>query len=157
MNISNLTDIELLQLNSELLDELKSRKIIRTRNNPVADYAEWLVSKKMGLALQTNSKAGFDAIDNSGIRYQIKSRRLDPTNNSTQLGVIRNYEKKEFDYLIGVLFNKDFTVKGAYKIPHNVIGIYSKYSTHQNGHILHLKNGVLNDKDITDITKILLL
>jgi hypothetical protein len=34
---------------------LRARSEIRTQNNPVADYAEWLVSKKLGLEL-----TGFD-------------------------------------------------------------------------------------------------
>jgi len=32
------------------MDELKERKVIRTFNNPVADYAEWLVALKQDLA-----------------------------------------------------------------------------------------------------------
>ena len=33
---------ELLKCFADVLDELKERGVVRTRNNPVSDYAEWL-------------------------------------------------------------------------------------------------------------------
>ncbi|GAI05452.1 unnamed protein product [marine sediment metagenome] len=81
-NWEMLTVSELLRCFANILDELKERKVVRTRNNPVADYAEWLVTQQLGLSLERSSKRGYDAIDQNGKRYQIKSRRLDPTNES---------------------------------------------------------------------------
>lgn len=37
---------ELLRCFADILDELKQRGIVRTRNNPVADYAEWLTKPR---------------------------------------------------------------------------------------------------------------
>lgn len=55
--------------------KLNQRKIVRTYNSPVGDYAEWLVSEKLGCALEHNSKKGHDTYDpKTGFRYQIKSR-----------------------------------------------------------------------------------
>jgi len=87
-NWETLTVLELLRCFANILDELKERKVVRTRNNPVADYAEWLVTQQLGLSLERSSKRGYDAIDQNGKRYQIKSRRLDPTNESKLLSVI---------------------------------------------------------------------
>ncbi len=143
---------DLLRCFAEVLDELKARGVVRTRNNPVADYAEWLVSRKLGLELMHNSSSGYDAIGTNGDRFQIKSRRLDPSNNSRQLSVIRNLNANKFDSLIGVLFDKDFAVKEAYKIPHNVIAKFARFSKHQNGHILHLRGDILNVPGVEDIT-----
>jgi len=42
------------------MDELKERGVIRTANNPVSDYAEWLFAKAMKLDLMPNSSAGYD-------------------------------------------------------------------------------------------------
>ena len=150
-----LTIPELLRCFANILDELKERKVVRTRNNPVADYAEWLVTQQFGLSLERSSKRGYDAIDQNGKRYQIKSRRLDPTNESKVLSVIRNLETNEFDYLIGVLFNRDFTVKEAYKIPHSVIREHARFSEHVNGHILHLQGEVLTAPGVENITEVL--
>jgi hypothetical protein len=137
------------------LDELKQRSVVRTRNNPVADYAEWLVAQRLGLSLERNSKSGYDATNTSGNRFQIKSRRLDPFNKSRQLSVIRNLDAGEFDYLIGVLFNRDFTVNEAYKIPRGLITKYARFSKHQNGYILHLRGDILRAQGVEDITHIL--
>ena len=150
-----LTVSKLLRCFADILDELKERKVVRTRNNPVADYAEWLVAQQLGLLLERNSKRGYDATDQSGERYQIKSRRLDPTNESKVLSVIRNLDAGEFDYLVGVLFNRDFTVKEAHKIPHGVIREHARFSELQNGYILHLQGEILTAPGVENITEVL--
>jgi len=80
--------VSLLRHYADLMEELKDRNVIRTFNNPVADYAEWLVAQKLGLKLETNSKTGYDAKDSNNVRFQIKCRRLLPSNKSRQLGVV---------------------------------------------------------------------
>lgn len=89
-------DLELLGMYSDIINELRKRGTIRTKNNPVADYAEYLVKRNFGYKLQTNSKAGYDAIDNKGKKFQVKSRRIDDRNKSRQLGIIRNLDNKPF-------------------------------------------------------------
>ena len=151
-NPKEMSQIDLLRCYADILDELKHRHVVRTFNNPVADYAEWLVAKKLGLKLGTNSRFGYDATNSANEKFQIKSRRLVPSNKSRQLGVIRNLEDVEFDYLIVVLFESDFSLKEAYKIPQRVITKYAKFSKHQNGHILHLRGDILKDPVVEEIT-----
>ena len=155
-DLKEFTISDLFKYFADILDELKERSVVRTRNNPVADYAEWLIARSLGLTLERNSRAGYDAINNRGERFQIKSRRLDPTNKSRQLSVIRNLRNNEFDYLIGVLFEKNFAVKEAYKIPHEIIEKYTRFSKHQNGHILNLKGKILEDPKVENITQLLI-
>jgi len=144
---------DLLITFGRLLDELKKRGIVRSMNNPVGDYSEWLVSRVFRFKLQPNSNRGFDAIDSKGIKYQIKGRRLNSSNKSRQLGVIRNLGDKKFNFLIAVLFDKDFSVLEAYKIPHRLISRYSKFSKHQNGHIMILRGDVLTAEGVERIGK----
>lgn len=144
--------VDLLRLYAAVLEELRAQGVIRTRNNPVADYAEWLVSQKSGLKLMRNSYTGHDAVGPSGERFQIKSRRIDLSTDRRQLSVIRNLAAQEFDFLIGVLFSMDFSKVEAYKIPHDVIGTFARLSAHQNGHILHLRGGVLEAPGVEDIS-----
>ena len=146
---------QLLQTHSSIIEELKSRGTLRTKNNPVGDFSEWLISTSLGLALENNSKAGYDATDKKKIRYLIKGRRITPENKSTQLGVIRDLDKKKFDYLIGIIFNKDYEVLYAAQIPHVVVGKIANYKEHQNGHIMHLKPEIFDDKRIRNITKLI--
>ncbi|MFC2002818.1 hypothetical protein ACFLV4_02575, partial [Chloroflexota bacterium] len=109
-------------------------------------------SQILGLSLKRNSHSGYDATNDKGERFQIKGRRLDPTNKSRQLGVIRNLETNDFDYLIGVLFDRDFKVIEAYKIPQHVIKEYAGFSSHQNGHILQLRGDILSNQHVQNLT-----
>lgn len=143
--LNKLNEKELLSLYSLLIEELRKRGLVRSSNNPVADYAEYIAARKFGLKLETGSTKGFDAKDKKGLRYQIKSRRPTEHNKSLQLGVIRNLKNKPFDFLIAIIFNKDFSASEIYKIPFNLIKKYSRFSAHQNGHILILQGKILQD------------
>ena len=151
MDLRESTVRELLRLHSSILDELKRRRIVRTRNNPVGDYAEWLVAKVLGLELATNSSAGYDGIDSEGQKFQIKGRRINRENKSRQLSAIRNLEEKDFDQLAAVIFDENYEIVDAVLIPHEVVGEYATYRSHVNAHILHLKGPILNDPRIRDI------
>lgn len=154
MMIAEKDVLKLMHKYTQILEELKQLEVTRTYNSPVGDYAEWLTSKKLDLTLEHNSKKGFDALDKNKKRYQIKSRweRGKTTPNSRQLNVIRNYTKKQFDFLIIVIFDGKFNVKEAYCIPHQMIGKYGKYNAHQNGYTLTVYGNWLSDKNIKNIT-----
>jgi hypothetical protein len=145
----------LLQSFAAILDELRQRGVVRSRNNPIADYAEWLVAKQLGLQLTGNSNRGYDAISPQDTKYQIKGRRLSIPKSSRQLSVIRNLGGREFDYLIAVLFDHNFGVMEAYKIPHGVIEKHARYSQHVNGHLLRLKGDILTLPEVENITAVL--
>lgn len=146
MDHKNLEIKKLLLEQSAVIDKLKELKVVRTTNNPLGDYTEWLVGEVLGLVLETNSKAGFDGIYKiDGRKVQIKGRRITPENQSRQLSAIRNYDKKDFDELAAVIFNKDFEVIEAVLIPHEVIKQYASHRKHVNAHILILKGPILSD------------
>lgn len=136
-------DTELLVAYSELMEELRRRNIVRTSNNPVADYAERVAVSRLGLIQVGKEEKGFDAVDAQGQRYQIKGRRITRHNSSRQLSVIRNLSDRLFDYLIAVIFDESFEVKEIWKIPYEFVKQHSRLSEHQNGHILHAKPEVL--------------
>ncbi|MEZ9677736.1 DUF6998 domain-containing protein [Vibrio breoganii] len=152
MNLSELSEKDLLRLQASATNELLGRNVVRTQNNPLGDYTEWLVSKALGLDLQSNSKAGYDGTDSDGLRYQIKGRRITPKNQSRQLSAIRNYDGKDFDILVAVIYDENFDVIEAVQCPHEVIADYAKYRSHVNAHILILKGPVLSDPRVESIT-----
>ncbi|TWD31563.1 hypothetical protein [Pantoea sp. SJZ147] len=144
MDLSDLSTTELMQLNQETLAELERRNVIRTRNNPVSEYTEWLVSTRMGMVLAPASTKGYDAtID--GRKVQIKSRKNNAKNQSTVLGIIRNYELNQFDDLIAVIYHPDFSIRYALQIPHELVKVYGRFNQHQNGYTLSITNAILND------------
>jgi len=155
IEVKNLNNEVLLQLYGKLMEELRQRKLVRSSNNPVSDYAEKIVCEKLKLSLAGKSSKGYDAIDeNTGIKYQIKARRLTSHNRSRQLGVIRNLDQNPFDYLIAVIFNESFEPIEIWQIPLETITKYARYSKHQNGHILVLTGNVLQDKTVTPISEL---
>jgi hypothetical protein len=91
-DVSVATVKELLAGYAAILDELRRREIVRSSNSPVCDYAELLFCLAFSWNRAGNSSAGYDAIDDQGVRYQIKARRLTPQNRSRQLSGIRKID-----------------------------------------------------------------
>lgn len=153
MSLSDLSVLEVLRLHASAIEELRARAVVRTGNNPVGDYTEWLVSNALGLKLKTNSSAGYDATAQDGRRLQIKGRRVTAMSKSRQLGAIRNLADKDFDELIAVIFDTDFGVLEAVVVPHSVVSEFSAYRAHVNAHVLHVRGGLLDDSRVRSIRK----
>lgn len=156
MDIFSMSVLDLLKLYTTILDELRTRGVTRSSNNPAADYTEHLISTKLGLTLADNSVSGFDAVDAEGRRYQIKGRRVTLQNRSTELSAIRNLPDRPFDFLIAVVYKPDFTVDYAAQVPHEVVLELATYSKHTNAYRFSMGRKVLQDSRVTDITSRLL-
>jgi hypothetical protein len=101
---------QLFQDFAAIMVELRQCGVIRSTNNPVSDYAEFLLCEALELKRAPGSTKGYDAKDKRGRRYEIKSRRLTVENPSRQLSAIRDMEREHFDFLAIVLFSSDFLV-----------------------------------------------
>jgi hypothetical protein len=143
----------LLKLYSEILQELVRRKVCRSTNNPVADIAELLVIEALILTPAAKSTKGYDAVDGSGKRYEIKGRRVTADNPSRMLSAIRDCEAHHFDYLAGILFREDFSFEKACVVPFEVVQRRSTYRKHVNAHIFELKDELWNASGVIDISK----
>lgn len=146
---------DLLATYSQILHELRERGVVRTANNPVGDYAEYLVAAALGLALSPNSSSGCDAVGPDGLRYEIKSRRLAIGSRPSRFSAIRQLEAAHFDYLIAVVFEDDFAVSRAVKIPRVAVQRLCFWQQHVNGWILPAHDSVWNDAEVIDVTKML--
>lgn len=146
---------ELLRLHHCIIEALRSRGVLRSSNNPVADYTEWLVSTRLALTLAGNSTSGHDATDSAGVRYQIKGRRLTAQNRSTQLGQMRRLDTRPFDSLLAVVFNPDFTIAYGASVPLDIVVRLSRFSAHTNAHVFSMRRDVLGQDGVTDITALL--
>ena len=153
IDLSSLDVRSLLRLYCSIGKELIDRKVTRSTNNPAADYAECLFASALALTLAGQSAKGYDAIDASGQRFQIKGRRPTIANPSRQLSVIRNLDTKPFDYLAGVLFAPDFAVMRAAVIPHDVVIARSKYRAHVNGWLFHLEDHIWKVDGVRDVSE----
>lgn len=152
MDLDHLSNRQLLELHCSLMAKLRERGVVRSSNNPIADYTESLVAKALGASLAVGSTAGFDAVTPEGTRIQIKGRRLTPENGSTQLSAIRNLAGKPFDVLAAVMFDKDLNVMYAALLPLSVVQDHGRYRAHTNAHTLHFRPALLGLPGVRDIT-----
>jgi hypothetical protein len=151
IDLPGLSAAELLRLHAGVSAELRSRGICRSGNNPVADYAEGLVAKALGLQLANGSTAGYDAKDAEGRRYEIKARRVTRPRTATMLSAIRGMDKRHFDFLVAVIFDEDYTVRRAIQIPYDSVVQIAKFRKHLNGHVVMIRSmwDVEGAQDIT--------
>ncbi len=155
-DITVLSALELLNLHGKVLEELRTREIIRSSNNPVGDYTEHLCCQAFGWQQADNSEKDVDAVGKDGIRYQIMGRRMTRHNNSRQLGAIRRLPEKNFDYVVGVLFDEDFTILRAALIPHALVLENAKYVEATNSWRFLLKDEVWDWPEVEDVSAKLL-
>lgn len=152
--LASTSTTDLLALYSSIVDELLERSVVRSTNNPVADYAEYLVARAFGLTLVANASAGYDAIDDDDVRYQVKARRLTARNASRQLGFIRGFDKDfdPFDVIVGILFEADFAVHRAARIPVEVVRSRAKRVEYVNAWRILLVDAVWGISGVVDVT-----
>ncbi len=147
-----LKTLELLRLHANLMDELQARGVLRTMNNPVAGYAEYLTCKALSLTPSPNSEKGFDAFGMDGSKYEIKSRRITLTSKPTRFSAIRDIEGHHFDFLIALIFESDFRVKLAMQLPYDLVMKKAKFQAHTNAWILPVRESSWNDSSAINLT-----
>jgi len=100
---ANLSVRELLASYVSVLDELRRRDLIRTRNSPLGDLAESLALRAYGGALAPNSEKSYDLLTPDGRRIQVKARTVDVTDRRTQnFSALRSWD---FDTALFLLFD----------------------------------------------------
>jgi len=151
-DLSQLSARELLALHANVAEELRTRGITRSSNNPTGDLAEHLLCKTFGWMRVGNSHPNIDAIGPNGIRFQIKGRRFTGHNRSRQLGAIRDFAGRHFDYLAGVLFTEEYDIFRAAIIPYAVVEVRAKFITHTNSHKFSLYDDIWAAYGVRDVT-----
>jgi hypothetical protein len=119
VDLSNLKNTQIISLYSDLIAELKSRGIIRTKNL-LGDLGEYLAieyyNNTPGLATLQAAPAGtqnIDAISRKGERYSIKSTSGNLTGVFYGLNDPESpeIEAQKFEYIIVVLFDDNFKLR----------------------------------------------
>ena len=112
------TVLDLLKAYGAAEDALVTRGV--ARSNIVGDYAEHLFERAFGWNLAPKSQKWFD-LDAKGMTYQVKARRLSPTNRSCEMGAMPTDETIKFDALATIVFETDFSILYAAIIPVEVL------------------------------------
>ncbi|GLQ16710.1 hypothetical protein GCM10007879_09590 [Maritalea porphyrae] len=141
---------ELLKLHIDVNEELRTRGVLRSNNNPTGDLTEYLFCLAFGWQQAPNSEKSFDATDSDGIRYQIKGRRVHRRNKSRQLSSIRDFSG--FDFLAAALFDDSYKVSKAIILPAKCVVSRSVYVKHTNSYKFMLRDEVWATPEAIDVT-----
>jgi hypothetical protein len=137
ISLPELSDAELIELYPALLKELKGRGIIRT-NNLIGELGEYLAAsayqnnpKLPKLQLNIKSTKNIDATSNKGERYAIKATSGNGTGVFASLPT-ENDGKVYFEYLILVVFNKDYSLQAIYELTWDQFVLHRKMKPPEN-------------------------
>ena len=112
-----------------VLRELLARRIIRTKNAPAGDYAEYLTQVVLGGGLAAPSVKSYDVITADHRRIQVKARLADATaaEKRVQFSAFRSWD---FDEAISIVFNEDdYRVLWAISVPAESLRAASRNQT----------------------------
>jgi hypothetical protein len=145
---------DLLALQGALLAELRARKILRTNNPPVGDYAEWLVAHALGgVQLEANSTKSYDLEAAPYGRIQVKGRVLSTPGKSGQRQT-SPFRSANFDHAALVLISDvDFSVTSAVLLPVAVVKERWNWRQHVKGWTLMMNSPTMTHPAAIDITE----
>jgi hypothetical protein len=153
MNLAELSTGELLALSRAILAELRKRGVIRTGNAPAGDYAELLVRVATDGELAPNSQRSWDVRTPAGERLQVKARVVtNPVSaGERQLSVFRSWD---FDAAVIVLFDNEFRVWRAARLPVETLRDHARFVEHVRGHRIIARDELLDaGEDWTELLR----
>lgn len=151
MNFDAMTDTELLLAHCRITDHIRQRSLHSPGGNPIAGYAELLVSERLELELSPDETVGFDAKDPAtGETYQIKHTRA--PQKAPQTGMINNLGGRPFDFLVFLIFNEDLSVREAWKLAYDFVHLTALYSNANDAHYISITRDLRAQPELEDIS-----
>jgi hypothetical protein len=147
-DVSGASIPDLLGRYAAILQELRDRGVVRTRNAPLGDYAEYLAARVYAGELAANSVKSYDLLAKDGRRVQVKARTVSP---DTGAGAIFSVFRS-FDFDIAVLVTFDsatYALRWAREVTAAKIETASRHSAHVNGHRIAITAGARLGVDVT--------
>lgn len=141
---------ELLALSRRILKELQRREVVRSGNAPAGDYAELLVREAVGGRLARNAQRSWDVLGPTGERIQVKARVVTnpQARSERQLSVFPSWE---FDAAVIVLFDDNFRVWRATRLPVEFVQAAGHFKRHVRGTVVFATDELLDlGEDWTD-------
>ena len=151
MNFDAMTHTELLLAHCRIIDLIRQRKFHLPGGNPIAGYAELLVSERLELELSPRETVGFDARDPATEdTYQIKHTR-DPQG-TPQTGIINNLHRRPFDFLVFLILNNDLSVREAWKLAYDFVQGNAQYNNANDAHYISITQRLRDQPELEDIS-----
>lgn len=161
LDLKKYTGEQLIGLYGEILQELKGRGIIRTRNL-LGEFGEYIAcetynadSTLPNLTLTKTNEKDIDAKSDTGKNYSIKSTSTKRTGMFSELILGENDPSKgSFDYVIICKFDKSFTLERIYELDWQMFLKHKHWSSVWNKWYLPINKALIADaKIILDRTK----
>lgn len=147
IDLTQLTVGELLTTYAGILDELRDRGLIRTKNAPVGDLAEYACAIAYCGELAKNSEKSYDLVADDGRRVQVKVRNVDGSTSPSQVfSPIRSFG---FDVCVFILVNDDH-VSTAWEWTAEDVRAHGQHRTHTNGTIVRVGQVRMAGADVTE-------
>jgi hypothetical protein len=151
-SIGSMSTAELLRLWARIMSELRDREILRSSSNPTGDFCEAVVADHFGVELAPASTRGYDLVTNDGTRVQVKGRRWTARSKPSHYSLIRNLDAHEFDLLVAVHLDEDFTVSESWSVPWETVRRYARFNERVSGWRLPIIKGKLSqDATVTSL------
>lgn len=142
--------VALLRLYGAVLDELLRRGVVRSRNAPAGDFAEYLANKVYGGELAPASGKSWDVRAQDGRLVQVKCRVVRPKQSGGNYSFLRSWE---FDVCVFVKLNSvDYAVVSAVEVPRAGVESLARVSAHVNGSRVRLADDLLKVRGAVDRT-----
>ena len=146
-DVKHLTVGELLSTYTQILGELRHRGLIRTKNAPVGDLAEYACAIAYGGELAKNSEKSFDLVDSDGRLIQVKVRNVDAATSPSQtFSSIRSFG---FDACVFILVDGG-SVSAAFEWSAEEVRTHGKYRSHTNSTIVRVGQLRFSGTDVTE-------
>lgn len=156
MELSKLDDFELIKTYGLLIEELKNREIIRTKNK-IGDLGEYLAidfynrnSNLPKLQFAPTGTENIDAISRKGERYSIKSTSAKTTGVFYGLNNPNSLEKdeKKFEFVIIVEFDENYNLSKIIELEWNNFLIFKKWHKRMQAWNLTITKELLSNSKI---------
>ncbi|SDM69083.1 hypothetical protein SAMN05216368_10219 [Cryobacterium flavum] len=137
---------ELIDTYSGILDELRQRGLIRTKNAPVVDLAEYAASIAYDGILEKDSAKSYDLLAGDGRRVQVKVRNVVADTSPSQIfSAIRS---DGYDVCLFVLVIDNWVTLAKEWSPADV-KVHGRYQAHTNSVVVQVGTVMVNGTDVT--------
>jgi hypothetical protein len=142
----------LLAQYASILVELRRRGVVRTRNAPLGDYAEYVAKLVYGGTLAPNSEKSYDVIADDGRLIQVKARTIGGgVKLSAKFSAFRSFD---FDVTVFLALDmSSYDVVWAREVGVDEVRAAVRFSTHINGNFVSIREARRLGTDVTDLVR----
>lgn len=154
VDVRSLTVRQLLRLTAQIVTELQRRDIVRSRNAPAGDLAEYLVVKAYQGVLAAPAVKSWD-VQVGDRKLQVKCRLVDPGDRRSQsFSPFRSWEFRACIFIVLDCYTYD--IIRAVEIPMETVRALAKEIPWVSGHRINISQiavPVQGARDVTDLMR----